>query len=52
MKLRLKNILIVVRDLERSRSFYRELFGLETVRDGDGNVILTEGLVLQEASSW
>lgn len=52
MKLRLKNILIVVRDLERSRSFYRELFGLETVRDGDGNVILTEGLVLQEAFSW
>ena len=42
--MRLKNILIVVTDIERSKAFYKELFGLEVVVDFDGNVILTEGL--------
>lgn len=46
-----KNILIVVDDIERSKKFYRDLFGLETVLDNDGNVILTEGLVLQDKIS-
>ena len=46
--MKLKNVLIVVRDIERSRSFYRDLFGLEMILDNDGNMILTEGLVLQE----
>ena len=50
--MRLKNILIVVNDIDKSRSFYRELFGLELVADHDGNMILTEGLVLQDASVW
>ena len=50
--MRLKNILIVVNDIEKSRDFYRELFGLEIVADHDGNMILTEGLVLQDASIW
>ena len=45
--MRLKNILIVVKDIERSRKFYHDLFGLNTILDNDGNVILTEGLVLQ-----
>lgn len=50
--MKLKNILIVVRDMERSKSFYKELFGLEVIADYDGNVVLTEGLVLQDASVW
>lgn len=50
--MRLKNILIVVEDVERSRSFYRELFGLDVVSDFGGNMILTEGLVLQERKLW
>lgn len=50
--MRLKNILIVVNDIEKSISFYKELFGLEVILDNGGNVILTEGLVLQEASLW
>ena len=50
--MRLKNILIVVNDIEKSRNFYRELFGLELVADHGGNMILTEGLVLQDASIW
>ena len=46
--MRLRNILIVVKDIERSKKFYHDLFGLDIVLDNDGNIILTEGLVLQE----
>ena len=50
--MRLKNVLIVVKDIERSKKFYRDLFGLQVVLDNDGNVILTEGLVLQDETIW
>ena len=46
--MRLKNVLIVVKDIERARRFYHDLFGLEMILDNDGNMVLTEGLVLQE----
>lgn len=44
----IKNILIVVKDLEKAKTFYHDLFGLDVILDQDGNVILTEGLVLQD----
>ena len=50
--MRLKNILLVVDDLEKSIVFYREIFGLQVLKRFDGNVILTEGLVLQERKIW
>ena len=50
--MKLKNFLIAVEDMERSKAFYRELFGLTVVRDFGENVILTEGLVLQERKTW
>ena len=50
--MKLKNILIVVEDLERAKKFYHEIFGLNVILNGEGNVILTEGLVLQERSIW
>ena len=50
--MKLKNVLIVVKDMERARRFYHDLFGLETVLDNNGNMILTEGLVLQEEKYW
>ena len=50
--MKLKNVLIVVRDIERSRKFYHDLFGLDLIVDNDGNMILTEGLVLQDESYW
>lgn len=50
--MRLRNILIVVENIEKSRIFYKELFGLEKILDNDGNMILTEGLVLQQKSIW
>ena len=50
--MKLKNVLIVVKDIERARQFYHDLFGLEMILDNDGNMILTEGLVLQDKKIW
>ena len=50
--MRLKNLLIVVKDIEKSRKFYHDLFGIDLVLDYDGNMILTEGLVLQDEKIW
>lgn len=50
--MKLRNILIVVKDIEKAKKYYRDLFGLHVISDNDGNVILSEGLVLQEESCW
>ncbi len=50
--MKLKNVLIVVKDIERSRKFYQDLFGLRMILDQGENMILTEGLVLQEEKCW
>ena len=50
--MKLRNILIVVEDIEKSKQFYHDLFGLDMILDNDGNMILTEGLVLQDKKIW
>ena len=50
--MKLRNILVVVEDIEKSKQFYHELFGLDVILDNDGNMILTEGLVLQDKKIW
>ena len=50
--MKLKNVLIVVEDIEKSRKFYHDLFDIDLVLDNDGNMILTEGLVLQDEKIW
>lgn len=50
--MKFKNVLIVVNDIEISKKFYKELFGLRVISDFGENVILSEGLVLQEKKSW
>ncbi len=50
--MKLKNVLIVVKEIEKSKKFYKNLFGLDVIQDNDGNVILSEGLVLQDAEIW
>lgn len=50
--MKLRNILIVVKDIEKSKQFYHDLFGLDVLLDNDGNMILTEGLVLQDEAIW
>ena len=50
--MRLRNVLIVVDQIEKSKKYYHDLFGLDVVLDNEGNVILTEGLVLQDKTIW
>lgn len=48
----LRNILLAVKDIEKSIQFYKELFGLYVKLKQEGNVILSEGLVLQDSEVW
>ena len=42
-----------VKDIEKSKGvFTNDLFGLDTILDHEGNMILTEGLVLQDEKIW
>ena len=50
--MRLRNVLITTNDIHRAKQFYHDLFGLEVLLDNDGNMILSEGLVLQDATIW
>lgn len=50
--MRLRNVLIAVNDIEKSIKFYRDIFGLQVVLNQDGNVIMSEGLVLQDVKLW
>ena len=50
--MKLKNFLIVVKDIKKAKQFYHDLFGLEMLTDNDGNMILTNGLALQEEKYW
>ena len=50
--MRLKNVLIAVNDMDRAIRFYKEIFGLQVILNQDGNVIMSEGLVLQDAKIW
>ena len=50
--MKLKNYLIVVNDICKSKKFYEELFGFKVLMDNDGNLVMTDGLVLQERKYW
>ena len=50
--MKLKNVLVVVDDMEESVRFYQEMFGLQVIIKQEGNTILSEGLVLQDVKVW
>ena len=50
--MKLKNVLVVVDDMEESVRFYQEMFGLQVIMKQEGNTILSEGLVLQDVKVW
>ena len=50
--MRFRNVLIAVNDMDRAIRFYEEIFDLQVILDQDGNVIMSEGLVLQDAKIW
>ncbi len=50
--MKLRGFLIVVKDIKTSKKYYQDLFGFEMLADNDGNMILSDGLVLQEEKYW
>ena len=50
--MKLSGFLIVVKDSQKAMKYYHDLFGLEMLVDNDGNMILSDGLVLQEEKYW
>lgn len=50
--MKFKNPLVVVKDMEKSKAFYREVLGLRVVSDFGANVVLTGGLAMQTEESW
>ena len=48
----LRNVLIIVENIEESIKFYEKLFGLRVLTRLEGNVIMSEGLVLQDVDVW
>ena len=50
--MKLKNPLLVVTDIDRAVTFYKEVLGLRVTMDFGANVTLTGGLSLQTRESW
>ena len=50
--MKFSGFLIVVKDCHKASKYYHDLFGLEMLVDNDGNMILSDGLVLQEERYW
>ena len=50
--MKFRGFLIVVKDIKKAEKYYHDLFGLETIIDNDGNMILSDGIVLQEEKYW
>lgn len=50
--MKFKGFLIVVKDIEKAKKYYQDLFNLKVLADNDGNVNLSNGLYLQEEKYW
>lgn len=47
-----KSTLLVVKDIEKAKKFYKEVLGLHVIMDLGANVTLTGGIALQTEDSW
>ena len=47
-----KGALIVVKDCKKALKFYSDVFGLQLIKDNEGNMELTDNLYLQESGYW
>lgn len=50
--MKLGGFLIVVKDNQKAMKYYHDLFDLELIQDNDGNMVLSDGLFLQEEKYW
>lgn len=50
--MKFKSPLLVVKDIEKSKEFYKKVLKLHTISDLGANVILTGGVSLQSEETW
>lgn len=50
--MKMKNPMLIVKDIDKSVDFYKNVFGLHVIVDFGANKTLTGGLVLQTLESW
>ena len=50
--MKIKNYMLVVKDMEKSKAFYWDALGLRTLTDLGIHAVLTGGLALQTEESW
>lgn len=50
--MRFQSVLIAVRDIDLSKRFYHDLFGLNVVSDFGANAVLEGGIALQTVDTW
>lgn len=50
--MKFKNPLLVVKDIEKSKEFYKKVLGLDVIMDFGANVTLTGGIALQSEETW
>lgn len=44
--------LYVVNDAEKTKAFYKEVFGLRVIQDFNANFVMTGGISFQTKDSW
>ena len=47
-----QSVMLVVRNMEKSKEFYKDILDLNVVADFGANVILTNNIALQELDKW
>jgi len=47
-----KGNLLVVKDIQKSRKFYKDILGLEVIDDFGANIVLTNNISLQTLDTW
>lgn len=50
--MKFEGILLVSKDLQRTKAFYKEVFGLRVTVDFGANITLTGGISFQSLESW
>lgn len=50
--MKMKNPMLIVKDIDKSVDFYKNIFGLHVIVDFGANKTLTGGLALQTLESW
>ena len=52
VKMKIKNPMLVVTDIDKSVEFYKKIFGLHVIMDFGANKTLTGGLALQTVETY